>query len=78
MFDKGMDTLFNAYTQMRKESGYLSEEASGWNTFTKACYLFEEPYECDTFQLYNAVAEWADVNGFDAVFDIGCARRISG
>lgn len=78
MFDKGMDTLFSAYSQMRKESAYLSEEASGWTTFTKACYLFEEPYECDTFQLYNAVAEWADVNGFDTVFDIGCAGGYQG
>lgn len=78
MFDKGMDTLFGAYTQMRKEAGHLSEEVSGWTTFTKACYLFEEPYECDTFQLYNAVAEWVDANDFDAVFDIGCAGGYQG
>lgn len=78
MFDRGMDALFSAYTQMRKEDEILSKNVSGWTTFTKACYLFEEPYECDTFQLYNAVAEWADVNSFDAVFDIGCAGGYQG
>lgn len=78
MFDKGMDTLFSAYTQMRKESENLSKEVSGWTTFTKACYLFEEPYECDTFQLYNAIAEWTDASGFDVVFDIGCAGGYQG
>lgn len=78
MFEKGMDTLFRAYTQLRKESINLSKDVSGWNTFDHACYLFEEPYECDTFQLYNAFAEWADSSGFDSVFDIGCAGGYQG